>query len=131
MRIIFKRMKGVLMEGLFPKRKGPLVNGIRIALGVPLFGMLFLYIVLPDALPHTYARMPDPARFAGIAGSVCAITVIGLSHKALGCNYSSTVVIKKITALSPAEFAVMSGTQCTVHIFYFLYQHLSFQKTGL
>jgi protein-S-isoprenylcysteine O-methyltransferase Ste14 len=94
-RIIFKRRAGVLGEGLFPKQEGPLINGIRIVLGVPLFGMVFFYLVLPDTLPQTYLRVSYSARFIGILGCIGAICVISLSHKALGRNYSSMVVIKK------------------------------------
>jgi protein-S-isoprenylcysteine O-methyltransferase Ste14 len=94
-RIICKRRAGAAQEGLFPKQEGFLGNGIRTVLGVPLFGMLGFYLVLPDTLPQTYISVPLFARFAGITGGICALIVIGLSHKALGRNYSSTVVLKK------------------------------------
>jgi protein-S-isoprenylcysteine O-methyltransferase Ste14 len=94
-RIICKRRAGMAHERLFPKQEGPLENGIRVVLGVPLFGMLCFYLVLPDSLPQAYVRVPLFARFAGITGGICSLIIIGLSHKALGRNYSSTVVLKK------------------------------------
>ena len=95
MRAVCKRRADAAGEGLFPKQEGVLLNGIRGVLCIPLFGMFFLYLVVPGTPPWAFVRVHTAVRLGGVAGGISALVVIGLSHRALGESYSSMISLRE------------------------------------
>ena len=94
-RSYFKVSAGLFRERPFSPSEGFWIVCARAVLGVPLLAATFLYIVQSDAAVWMTVSLPISLRASGIATGMVSLAILVWVQRALGKNFSTTIMVKR------------------------------------
>ena len=94
-RFYFRITTGDIQNILFNHGEGLVPIILRSLFGVILAWAVLMYIFFPQQALWSYCSLPDSLQIIGIAFASFVLTGIYLSHRELGKNFSSCLVIRK------------------------------------
>ncbi len=68
---------------------------LRYVIGLPLFGSVFLAIVLPGVFRWMYILLPLWSRVSGVVLGIACLVLLGRTHQALDGYFSMTLTIRQ------------------------------------
>lgn len=95
LRIHFKSKYRTIKEHGTPKTEGFFPILVRLFFALPLTGATALFIINPGSFPWMYVYLPRAVSLGGVLLCTGSLALLYLTHRALGNNFSTTLIIRR------------------------------------